>query len=145
MKIPRRSAQRSQDGAASSCCGRCLQLRSHTLLAALFAFAGVKHFTNPEPFDTLVPKALPGSARQWTYGSGAAEIATAAALAVPATRRIGGWMTVVLMLGVWPGNMQMVANWKDKTWPWRLVSWLRLPLQIPLIVGGWKIAHREHN
>ncbi|WP_245797244.1 DoxX family protein [Corynebacterium aquilae] len=117
----------------------------HHLLAALFGFAGVQHFRKPEPFDTLVPAKLPGSARAWTYGSGVAELATAAALVVPKTRRLGGWMTVVLMLGVWPGNFQMVANWRDKSLPLRVLSWARLPLQLPLIVGGWKIAHEDKS
>ena len=59
-------------------------------LIPLFAGAGVLHFAKPQPFDDIVPDALPGSARSYTYVSGAAELAAAALLANPKTRAAGG-------------------------------------------------------
>lgn len=44
--------------------------RSAGLLAGLLAGAAVTHFARPEPYDALVPSALPGSARAWTQASG---------------------------------------------------------------------------
>jgi len=41
-------------------------------LAALLAAAGLTHFAMPRPYDTIVPRAMPGSPRLWTYASGAA-------------------------------------------------------------------------
>lgn len=112
---------------------------SHRVLASLFGTAGVLHFVKPEPFDTLVPPQLPGTRRFYTYASGVAEVATAALLANPSTRREGGLATVLLSLGVWPGNMYMAWLWRHKSWYWQLISLGRLPLQIPLITSGWSI------
>ena len=58
-------------------------------LSALCLGMGALHFAKPEPFDGLIPRQLPGTPRQWTLGSGVAELAVGALLAVPATRRIG--------------------------------------------------------
>lgn len=110
--------------------------------AALFAGAGLLHFIRPAPFDSLVPPQLPGTRRFYTYASGAAELATAGLLAVPRTRRWGGLATSALMLAVWPGNLYMAWQWRRKPWYLQAVSLGRVPLQVPLIRGGWTI-YRE--
>ncbi|MFB9833820.1 DoxX family protein, partial [Actinoallomurus acaciae] len=63
--------------------------RSVLGLAALLAGSGVTHFLRPRPYDAIIPSRLPGSPRTWTYASGVAELACAAAIAVPRTRRAG--------------------------------------------------------
>lgn len=108
-------------------------------LIGLFTGAGILHFVKPEPFDSLVPQKLPGSARAWTLGSGVAELGTAALLASPKTRAIGGLATAALMAAVWPGNMNMTYQWRNRPWYWQLISYGRLPLQLPLIMAGLKI------
>ena len=50
-------------------------------LAGLLTVAGVTHFVAPTFYDPIVPRALPGSARDWVLVSGAAELACAAAIA----------------------------------------------------------------
>lgn len=110
-------------------------------LIGLFTGAGILHFVKPEPFDSLIPQQLPGSARAWTFGSGVAELGTAALLASPKTRKAGGLATAALMAAVWPGNMYMTYLWRKKPWYLQLISYGRLPLQIPLILAGvhiWK-------
>lgn len=106
------------------------------------ALAGmsVLHFVKPEPFYGLIPPELPGSARAWTYGSGVAELTVAGLLAVPRTRRLGGAAALALFIGVFPGNMQMVrANRNKPVWPWQVIAWGRLPLQIPMIQAADRI------
>ena len=78
---------------------------------------GTLHFARPAPFDGLVPDELPGSARTWTYASGVAELAVAAGLAVPATRRAAGWAAAGLFVAVFPGNLNMVRLWWDRPSP----------------------------
>lgn len=102
-------------------------------LTALCGGAGVMHFLRPEPFDQLIPEQLPGSARAWTYGSGVAELAVAALLALPATRRVGGAAAAALFVGVFPGNLKMTWDWRKEPWTRQLVSWGRLPLQADLV------------
>jgi len=109
-------------------------------LAALLTVAGVTHFAAPKPYDSIVPKALPGSPRLWTYLSGAAELATAAALVNPRTRRIGGLAAAGLFAAVLPANVQMALDWRDKPAAQRALAYGRLPLQAPLIWWGLKVA-----
>ena len=88
----------------------------------------------------LIPPELPGSARAWTYGSGVAEMAVAALLAVPRTRALGGAAAVALFVGVLPGNVQMVRAWRRKPgWPYQVIAWGRLPLQVPMILAADRI------
>lgn len=101
---------------------------------------GVLHFVKPEPFDQLIPSALPGTPRQWTYGSGVAELAVAGLLACPKTRRAGGLAAAALFVGVFPGNLQMAWDWRSRRWPWQLVSLGRLPLQGDLIRRALQVA-----
>jgi uncharacterized membrane protein len=109
-------------------------------LAALLATSGTLHFLRPRPFDTIVPRSLPGSPRGWTYLSGAAELAVAAALAAPRTRRVGGLAAAGLFAGVFPANVKMAVDWRHASPAKRAIAFGRLPLQIPLIVWGLQVA-----
>ena len=61
-------------------------------------------------------------------------------LASPRTRRAGGTAALVLFIGVFPGNLQMVRAWRRKpVWPWQAIAWGRLPLQIPMIMAADRI------
>lgn len=114
--------------------------RTAWALTALCGGMGIAHFAQPEPFDELIPPALPGSARAWTYGSGVAELAVAGLLAVPATRRVGGYAAAALFVGVYPGNLQMAWNWRHRPWPQQLVSLGRLPMQADLVRRALLVA-----
>src|SRR3989442_5713018 len=76
-------------------------------LAGLLGVAGVSHFAIPHFYDAIVPHALPGSARAWTLASGAAELACAAAVALPTTRPLGATVAAVLFAAAFPPNIQM--------------------------------------
>ena len=113
--------------------------KKRLFLTGLFAFAGTMHFVKPETFDSIVPAAVPGKARTWTYVSGVVELASAALLAFRKTRRLGGLVSAGLLLAVWPANFEMFRQWMDRTWPQYLGALLRLPLQIPMIAWSWRI------
>jgi len=113
---------------------------SRLVLAVVMVSAGVLHFVAPRAYEPLIPPAL-GAARPWVLGSGVAEIAAGTLLAVPRTRRAGAWAVAAVFVGVFPGNVWMAlephpagglaAN--------PVITWLRLPLQVPLIL--WALAH----
>lgn len=116
--------------------------------AGVFGFAGVMHFAQPKPFDTLVPPELPGGRRVWTYGSGAVELALGAAIAGSLT----GWMSrsyeaavsttaTAFLAGVWPGNIKMAWDWRNKDLTERSIAFVRVPLQLPMMYSTWKLGH----
>ena len=91
----------------------------------------------PGPFDRIIPHWVPGRARTWTYVSGACELGSAALLAGERTRRIGGWAAAATIAGVYPANVQMAIDNPPRT-PLGVGSWLRLPLQLPMIAWALK-------
>ena len=109
-------------------------------LATLLAAAGVGHFASPAFFDAIVPPAMPGTPRFWTYASGVAELGVAAAVAVPRTRRLGAWAAAALFVGVFPANVWMAIDWSDRSVREQLIAYGRLPLQIPLIWWAVTVA-----
>ncbi|MDP9797316.1 putative membrane protein [Catenuloplanes nepalensis] len=109
-------------------------------LAGLLAAAGATHFARPRIYDSIVPAALPGGRRFWTYASGAAALATAAAIAHPRTRRAGGYAATALFVAVFPANVTMAIDWRTRSPRHRAIAYARLPLQIPLIVWAWRVA-----
>ncbi|WP_329171171.1 hypothetical protein OG754_06275 [Streptomyces decoyicus] len=115
--------------------------RSAHALARLLAGMGTLHFLAPKPFDALVPRQLPGSPRTWTYASGIAELAVAAAVALPRTRRAGALAAAGLFAAVFPANIKMAHDWRHRPAPLKALAYARLPGQLPLI--GWAL-HTAH-
>jgi uncharacterized membrane protein len=114
--------------------------RSVKLLAVGFAASGTVHLVRPEAYLPLMPSWVPAH-RAVILGSGVAELACAAGLAVPATRRVAGWISVLLLLGVYPGNLKMAAD-ASRTRSTRLkaIAYGRLPLQVPMIRAALQAA-----
>ncbi|MGW1911824.1 DoxX family protein [Streptomyces sp. NPDC002076] len=119
--------------------------RSPLLLAGLLAAAGVARFAAPRPFDGLVPRALPGSPRAWTYGSGAVELALAAGIAAPRTRAVAAKAAAAFFVGVFPANLQMAVDWRHRPAPLRTAALARLPLQVPLMLWARGVARNEEG
>jgi uncharacterized membrane protein len=99
----------------------------------------VTHFLRPRFFDDIVPERLPGSQRMWTLASGAAEMAVAATIAVPRTRRTGALLAGGLFLAVWPANFKMAFDWSGRSLLERSLAYGRLPLQLPLVYWAWRV------
>ncbi|SFD57105.1 Uncharacterized membrane protein [Actinopolyspora alba] len=116
---------------------------SATVLAGSLTLTGALHFLLPRPFDSIVPRRLPGSPRGWTYLSGAAELGCAAAVAHPRTRRAGASATTALFAAVFPANVKMALDYRNRSIPLRFVAYARLPLQLPLI--QWALRVRRNT
>ncbi|WP_327251159.1 DoxX family protein [Streptomyces sp. NBC_01244] len=113
---------------------------SPLLLAGLLAGAAVAHAVAPKQFDATVPRSLPGSPRQWTYASGVAELALAAGVAHPRTRRVAALATAAFFVGVFPANVKMAADARHRSPALRAVALGRLPLQVPLVLWARKVG-----
>ena len=111
------------------------------IVVGLFlGFAGVMHFASPSFFNDIVPPWLPPSEAFWTYASGVVELVVAYLLLRPSTRRTGALATIVLLIGVYPANLYMAWDWRDKPFSDQVVSYGRLPFQFLFIWVAWKIA-----
>ncbi|GAA0508940.1 membrane protein [Paractinoplanes deccanensis] len=108
-------------------------------LSAMLATMGTLHFLAPKPFDSIVPRSLPGSPRTWTYLSGAAELAVAAAVAHPRTRRAGAVAAAGLFAAVFPANVKMAMDWRHASPAKRAIAYGRLPLQVPLVLWARRV------
>jgi uncharacterized membrane protein len=113
-----------------------------TLLAAFFTLAGVLHFRRPKFYEAIVPPALQSRKKEIVAISGVAEVAGAALVLHPASRRAGRWWLLALLLAVFPANVHMATNPEDvkgldlrKMPRWTL--WARLPLQPLMMVWVW--------
>lgn len=107
------------------------------VLAVTLAFTGTVHFVNPAVYDGLIPPFLPAP-RAWIYGSGVLELACAAAVALPATRRGGALASAALFVAVFPGNLYLAIEPGDVP---RWAALARLPLQVPLVLWALQVAN----
>jgi uncharacterized membrane protein len=103
------------------------------LLAGLLTVSGVVHLVRPDVYRPLMPSFVPAH-DQVILGSGIAELACAAGLLVPATRRPAGVATAALLVGVFPGNLKMAADsLRTRSTRFKAVAFARLPLQVPMV------------
>jgi uncharacterized membrane protein len=116
-------------------------------LATILAASGVIHLVRPEVYEGIVPHVLPHK-RLLVHASGVLEIACAAGLLHPATRRVAGWGSVALLVGVFPANVQMsvdqgrrAARRGDASSRATFAATLaRLPLQWPMVRTALRAA-----
>jgi uncharacterized membrane protein len=94
--------------------------------------AGVTHFVAPRFYERIVP-AWAGNPRFHVVWSGVAEILAGSLLALPPTRRLGAWLTVMILVAVYPANIQMVIDAGRPRNAEAVVAWVRLPLQLPML------------
>lgn len=110
------------------------------VMGAVLVAIGIVHFASPRFFDELVPPWLPPGERFWTLASGVAEVLVGLALLWPRTRRRAGWAAAALFVAVYPGNLYMAWDWRDRAWTEQVVAWIRLPFQFPLIWLAVRVA-----
>jgi len=107
------------------------------LLGAFFVVAGANHFRSPEIYLGMMPGWLP-SPLLLVNISGIAEIAGGVGVLIPATRQFSGWGLIALLIAVFPANLHVAMQGHMPGFalsPFAL--WLRLPLQLVLIVWVW--------
>lgn len=110
------------------------------LLAGIFGVSGVLHLRKPEVYEPLMPKQVPAH-REVIYASGVAELACAVGLLLPRTRRVAGYASAALLVGVFPGNVKMAADAQHTpSSRYQALTLARLPLQAPLIRAALKVT-----
>lgn len=115
------------------------------LLAIFFVTAGILHFIFPAQYASTIPSWLPWH-DELVLVSGLCEIAGGIGVLLRPTRFAAGVGLILLSLAVLPANVQMLldAQAADKaTWMIALF-WLRLPLQLLLIMWIWRVTSGRH-
>lgn len=114
------------------------------MLALLFTAAGLMHFVKPAMYVSIMPPYLPYP-RELVLISGVAEILGGLGVLVPPVRRAAGWGLALLLVAVFPANIQMAQNALERH-GWSLVtllSFARLPLQFLLVAWVERVTRPE--
>lgn len=101
--------------------------------------AGVGHFVMPEFYLAMMPPWIPAPLAM-VYASGVAEAAGGLGLLAPRFRRAAGVGLIMLLVAVFPANIQMLLNARADGAPFskEMLLWLRLPLQPLFIWWVWR-------
>lgn len=115
------------------------------ILGMAFVFVGSLHFVRPAGFLAIMPSWIPFHLF-WVYASGVVEIAGGLGLLIPRYRKVAGWILFVLLIVVFPANINMAVNeiqlpGRDPMPVWAM--WARLPLQFVLLFLVWWSAIKE--
>jgi len=104
-------------------------------MSFLYLFVGIKHFTNPSFFEAIVPPFFVYK-ETLVYISGFVEVAAAVLLVVKKTRKIGAFITIGLLIAVFPANIYLYISEiaRDVLGVTKQQALIRMPFQIPLII-----------
>jgi uncharacterized membrane protein len=110
-------------------------------LALLFLVSGTLHLVLPGPYRSIMPSYLPAHALLVSV-SGWAEVAGSLGLILAPTRRYAGWGLLLLLVAVFPANIEMLRLYRSRGVPWwgETLLWLRLPLQLVLMMAVWRVS-----
>ena len=119
---------------------RNLRLRVGSGLVAM----GIAHVVAPAPFVKIIPKSVPNP-KFWNLVAAGAEAAAGILLlqSDPKKQRIGGALATVTFIGVYPANIDMAIKAGKPTNPKAIAAWARLPMQLPMIRSGIRLAKGE--
>ena len=112
------------------------------LMALLYLAAGINHFVNPPFYLKIMPSWLPFP-RQLVFISGLCEILFAFLLMFRSTRSLGACLIILLLIAVFPANIQMAINYHQQNNPHLWIALLRLPLQALLIWWAYSIYKKS--
>lgn len=119
---------------------------SQRLLALFFVGAGAMHFVAPAFYRAMMPKILPESwAAPLVVFTGLCEIAGGLGVLVPRVRALTGVCLLLLLVAVFPANVQMLMNARDAHASAGTIAGLsiRLPIQLLLLWWVWRATRRS--
>lgn len=107
----------------------------------LFIIAGILHFVMPRFYLAMMPGYLP-MPLLLVHVSGVFEVLGGAGLLLPATRTAAAVGLILLLLAVFPANVEMLrlAHHRGASTLFIAACWLRLPLQPLLMWWVWRVA-----
>lgn len=101
-------------------------------MSFLYVAAGFHHFWHRYTYLKIMPPWLPYP-ELLVYASGVLEMAFGLLLWPRGTRVAAAWCIIVLLIAVFPANIQMALNYKQLHHPNLWLAAVRLPLQFVLV------------
>jgi uncharacterized membrane protein len=106
------------------------------IMSALYIVAGINHFVMPKFYLRIMPAYIPWH-KTLNILSGIAEILLGIALLFPVTRSLSAWGIMLLLILIFPANIEQVRTKKARMGLPLWVVWIRLPLQFALLYWAW--------
>ncbi|MEP6573974.1 MAG: hypothetical protein ABJD11_14825 [Gemmatimonadota bacterium] len=110
-------------------------------LAAVFMFTGMVHLLAPQVYLGIMPPWAPHPL-MLVYISGVCELLGGIGILLEPVRRTAGIGLILLLVAVFPANVQMLSNHlaRGTTALEATLLWLRLPLQAVLVWWVWSVT-----
>ncbi len=112
------------------------------VMSLFYIIAGVNHFAHKEMYLSIMPLWLPFGVAL-VYVSGVFEILFGILMLPSITRRFAAWGILLLLIAVFPANIQMSINYYRDSNPDFWLTVLRLPLQFVLIWWAHQYAKQK--
>lgn len=124
-----------------------MKLFLRALYSMVLFGAGVLHFIKEPAFRRIVPKQLP-CRKMIVLITGAFEIIFSILLWVKKGQHITGKLLAAFMIAVFPANIYMAVkriSFQSGKEISPFILWLRLPLQIPLVIGALTLGVKDNR
>jgi uncharacterized membrane protein len=113
-----------------------ITLISRIILSLFFITAGITHFTSTNFYLKIMPSYLPMH-KELVYISGILEVISGLLLIIPDTIKIGATGIIIILIAVFPANINMYINYQEFRNFKRSLLLIRLPLQFILIYWAY--------
>jgi uncharacterized membrane protein len=101
-------------------------------MIVVYIVAGINHFIHPGSYRQIMPHWVP-LPDVMILISGVCEVLFALLLIYPISRRAAAYGIILLLIAIFPANVQMTLNYFHESRPGLWFTILRLPLQLVLI------------
>ncbi len=112
------------------------------IMAGLYIVAGVNHFISPFIYVAIIPHWL-SQPLLLVYISGVFELMCGSLLLLKPATKIAAWGIILLLIAVFPANIQMTINYYNTHNPYLWLAILRLPLQFVLIWWAYQYTKNK--
>ena len=109
---------------------------SAIFMGILYAIAGALHFIKPKMYLKIMPPYLPAPLFL-VYASGVAEIIAGAMVCFVASRTLGAWGVIAILIAVFPANLYMYQQGGARFGMSDTALLIRMPIQLVLIAWAY--------
>ena len=113
-------------------------------MSLLYIIAGINHFIHPLFYEKIMPAYIPWHT-QIVFVSGIMEILLGIFIVPIITRRIATWGIIILLIIIFPANINMMMNYINEKNPDLWITILRLPLQFVLIWWAYIFTKKNYD